>query len=143
MSHLTGPGTDTCDIAIVGLGAVGSATLLQASLRGLRCIGIDRFTPPHTLGSSHGETRITRRAIGEGLAYVPLAMRSHEIWREIEARTGQELLTASGCLILSRAAGDDGRAAQRPFVERTLDAARRFGIEHELLDAGEIRSRFP
>ena len=49
-----------------------------------KLLGLDRHAPPHEHGSSHGETRITRLAIGEGAHYTPLAVRSHEIWREIE-----------------------------------------------------------
>ncbi len=127
------------DLAIIGLGAVGSATLFQAAERGLRCVGIDRFVPPHVWGSSHGETRITRQAIGEGLAYVPLAMRSHAIWRDLERRTGRELLTACGCLVVA----DGGGAAGDDFIGRTIAAAERFDIEHRMLDADAVRQRFP
>ena len=68
------------DTVVVGLGAVGSATLLQLARRGQRVLGLDRWDPPHSLGSTHGDTRVTRCAIGEGDAYVPLVLRSHEIW---------------------------------------------------------------
>src|SRR5215469_8751511 len=90
----------TADIVVVGLGAVGSAALYQSAKLGARVIGIDRFVPPHDQGSSHGETRITRQAIGEGREYVPLVMRSNQIWEEIEAETGRSLLTRNGALIL-------------------------------------------
>src|SRR5450759_3795854 len=83
------------DIVIVGLGAVGSATLYQAAKLGAKVIGIDRFVPPHDQGSSHGETRITRQAIGEGREFVPLVLRSNEIWEELEAATGRSLMTVS------------------------------------------------
>src|SRR5690606_32066465 len=75
--------SQSCDIAVVGLGAMGSAALYQLAKRGVKAIGIDRFAPPHDQGSTHGETRITRQAIGEGEVYVPLALRSHEIWKEL------------------------------------------------------------
>lgn len=128
------------DLAVVGLGAVGSATLMQAASRGLRCIGIDRYAPPHPLGSSHGETRITRQAIGEGLAYVPLVQRSHAIWRDLAAQTGEQLLVPSGFLMLSQGRRpDDGDG----FLDRTLAAARRFGIDHSRLDAAAVRERYP
>ena len=84
----------TPDILVVGLGAVGSATLYQAAKRGARVTGIDRFVPPHDQGSSHGDTRITRQAIGEGREFVPLVLRSHQIWREIEAETGRDFSPA-------------------------------------------------
>ena len=66
-----------------------------------RCIGIDRFDPPHDQGSSHGETRITRQAIGEGREFVPLVLRSNEIWEELEAATGRNLMTRNGGLVLA------------------------------------------
>ncbi len=52
------------EVAVVGLGALGAATLYQLARRGVSAIGIDRFAPPHALGSSHGKTRITRAAVG-------------------------------------------------------------------------------
>ena len=77
------------DVAVVGLGAMGSAALYQLARRGVTAIGIDRFAPPHDRGSTHGETRITREAIGEGAEYVPFVRESHRIWRELEAATGE------------------------------------------------------
>ena len=58
---MTQPAPRSPDIVVVGLGAFGSAVLYQLAKRGLRATGIDRFAPPHTLGSSHGESRITRQ----------------------------------------------------------------------------------
>src|SRR5271157_4045068 len=89
------------DVVVVGLGAVGSAALYQSAKLGARVIGIDRFSPPHDQGSSHGETRITRRAIGEGREFVPLVLRSNQIWQELEAATGRTLLTRNGGLVLA------------------------------------------
>src|SRR4051794_37703442 len=91
------------DVIVVGLGAMGSAALYRLAKRGARVLGIDRFSPPHDRGSSHGDTRITRLAIGEGVHYTPLVQRSHEIWREIEAETGADLLTQCGGLVISSA----------------------------------------
>jgi sarcosine oxidase len=91
------------DAIVIGLGAMGSAAAYQLARRGAKVVGIDRFAPPHEHGSSHGDTRITRQAIGEGECYVPLALRAHEIWREIEAATGEELLVQCGGLVLSGA----------------------------------------
>ncbi|MET0529635.1 MAG: N-methyl-L-tryptophan oxidase [Microvirga sp.] len=131
------------DVAVIGLGAMGSAALYQLARRGVKALGIDRFHPPHDQGSTHGETRITRQAIGEGEVYVPIALRSHEIWKDIEAETGERLLVQNGCLIV-----DVKEPAQRglihvAFLERTRQAALKYDIAHEMLDAGEIRRRFP
>ena len=130
------------DVIVVGLGAVGSAATWQLAKRGAKVLGIDRHSPPHAMGSSHGDTRITRLAIGEGTLYTPLAMRSHEIWRDIESRTGEDLLVETGMLVIS----SDGRRANlhgSSFFANTIEAARRFGIAHEELDAAAIRVRFP
>jgi sarcosine oxidase len=130
------------EVIVVGLGAAGSATLYQLAKRGARVMGIDRFAPPHTLGSTHGDTRITRLAIGEGAHYPPLAVRSHEIWRELEAATGASLLTTNGGLVIS--GGEGGSAFHgASFFTTTVEAARRHGIAHEQLGAADIRRQFP
>ncbi|SDY78469.1 sarcosine oxidase [Variovorax sp. YR266] len=131
------------DVIVVGLGALGAATLYQLSQRGARVLGIDQFSPPHDQGSSHGDSRITRLAVGEGDEYVPFVQRSHAIWRELEARTGKPLMTTTGGLILAprdRVAEHHGKS---DFVRRTIACAERFGIAHEVLDAAGIRARFP
>src|SRR4029077_21104360 len=92
---------DKYEFAVLGLGAMGRAATFQFAKRGRKVLGIDQFTPPHAFGSSHGETRITRLAIGEGIHYTPLVTRSHEIWREIEKETGTHLLTSVGGLMIS------------------------------------------
>jgi sarcosine oxidase len=134
----------TADVIVVGLGAVGSAVAHHLVAGGARVIGVDRFAPPHDQGSSHGATRITRLAIGEGEEYVPIVQRSHELWRALEAQVGETLLTTTGGLVIASAASDrrayHGKAG---FFDRTVAAARRFGIVHEQLDGAEIRHRFP
>ena len=74
----------TYEVIAAGLGAMGAAALYQLSVMGVRALGIDRFRPPHRFGSSHGESRITRQAIGEGGEYVSFVLRSNEIWRQLE-----------------------------------------------------------
>ncbi|HEX3944442.1 MAG TPA: N-methyl-L-tryptophan oxidase [Rhizomicrobium sp.] len=130
------------DVAIAGLGAMGASAALQLSKRGARIIGFDRFNPPHSFGSSHGETRVTRLAIGEGEHLTPLAMRSHELWREIESETAARLLSERGALIIS----SERNAAQTHvsgFFRRTVAVATKFGIRHEILSAAQIRVRWP
>ena len=131
------------DAIVVGLGAVGAATLCQLALRGARVLGIDRFVPPHDRGSSHGESRITRLAIGEGDSYVPLVQRSHAIWRELEARTGRTLLTQTGGLVLAPRDSAANHHGKPDFLRRTIACAERYGIRHEVLDAAGIRARYP
>lgn len=135
--------TEHPEVLVIGLGAMGSAVAYQLAKLGMKVIGIDQFTPPHVYGSTHGETRITRQAIGEGSQFVPLAMRSHQLWRDIEAESGQTLLTTCGGLIMARKGGTSQMHEQRDFVGNTIRAAEEFGIPHELLGAEAIASRFP
>ncbi len=135
--------TPAFDAMVVGLGAVGSATLLQLARRGQRVLGLDRWDPPHAWGSTHGDTRITRCAIGEGEAYVPLVLRSHQIWREIEAETGADLLTQCGALILAAGTSAAVVHGKADFVRRTIAAAERFGIPHDVMDSDATMRRFP
>ncbi len=138
MSHAA-----TADVIVVGLGAFGAATLARLARRGARAIGIDRHHPPHDQGSSHGETRITRLAVGEGEAYVPLVRRSHALWREMEQETGRRLMLQVGGLIFGP--GDSGASlhGRQAFVRRTIEVAESSGIAHEVLDAAGIEARFP
>jgi len=130
------------EVIVVGLGAMGSAALYHLARRGTRVLGVDRYAPPHAHGSSHGDTRITRLAIGEGAQYTPLALRSHELWRELEAQAGETLLTTSGALIIS-SPRTKAVTHVADFFARTLALARQYGIAHEVLDAPAIRRRFP
>jgi sarcosine oxidase len=123
------------EVIVVGLGAMGSAACLQLAARGVSVIGIDRYAPPHALGSTHGDTRVTREAIGEGREYVPLARRSHHLWREIEQERGVPLLTQCGIVLLAHPSSE--------FLDETRASARAYAIDHADLSNAEVRSRFP
>jgi sarcosine oxidase len=131
------------DIAVIGLGAVGSAALYQSAKLGAKVIGLDRFDPPHDHGSSHGETRITRQAIGEGREFVPLVLRSNEIWDELESDTGRDLITRNGGLILASPSIEGKHHGSNSFLLETIDAARAFGIPHQQLSGDDIRRLYP
>ena len=131
------------DVIVVGLGAVGSAATYHLAKQGNRVCGFDSYHPPHSNGSSHGETRITRLAIGEGEEYTPLAMRSHELWTEIHRETGVDLLVACGGLIISNRSEAKQSHGVSGFLDNTVRAAQTYKIPHERLSAADIRRRFP
>lgn len=133
---------NAADVLVVGLGAAGSAVAYQLARRGTRVIGIDTLAPPHAAGSSHGDTRITRQAVGEGAAYVPFVLRAHELWRAMEEETGERLLTVTGGLVIGSHAGEHAHGTVG-FALRTIEVARRFGVAHEVLDSAELRARHP
>ncbi|GAB4025881.1 N-methyl-L-tryptophan oxidase [Spirosoma gilvum] len=131
------------DAIVIGLGAMGSATLYQLSKQTPHILGIDQFDPPHTQGSTHGDTRITRQAIGEGLHFVPLALRSYQIWRELEQASGENLLTITGGLFVGQPNSTIQTRNKPYWLNTTLQAADQFGIAHRLLDANALRKEYP
>jgi sarcosine oxidase len=122
-------------VIVVGLGTMGAAAAAELAGRGTRVVGLDRFTPPHDRGAHAGGSRIIRMAYMEGPAYVPLVRESLLRWRELEAETGRQLLHTTGGLML----GPPGSLA----VAGALATARAQDLPHELLDAAEVRRRFP
>jgi sarcosine oxidase len=134
---------EQCDVIVVGLGAMGAAALYQLAKNGIKAVGIDRYAPPHNQGSSHGDTRITRLAVGEGAAYVPLVARSQQIWRRLEAQTGEDLFEQCGVMVMTSSEGPTVYHGAPDFTDRTIELARTYGIDHEVLKAPEIRKRFP
>ena len=123
------------DVIIVGLGAMGSATLYQLAKRGIRVLGLEQFSPLHDRGSSHGDSRIIRETYFEHPLYVPLVQRAHELWRALEEACGKPLLTVDGGLMIGPADGS--------VVTGTLRSAREHNLPHEILSREEVAQRFP
>lgn len=124
----------TYDVIIIGLGGMGSAAAYQLARRGQRVLGIERFTPAHDQGSSHGKSRVIRQAYFEDPAYVPLLLRAYELWAQIERDAGQQVLTITGGLMI-------GREDSQTFAG-SVRSAHTWNLPHELLDAHDIRRRF-
>lgn len=105
-----------CDIAVIGLGAMGAAALSALAQAGADVAGFERHDSPHDLGSSHGESRLVRQAYAEGDRYLPLARRSAELWRRLNAETGEAIYTECGVHYAApagaRLTGDVVRAAR-------------------------------
>jgi sarcosine oxidase len=123
------------DVIVIGLGAMGSAAAYRLARRGQRVLGLERFTPAHDRGSSHGRSRVIRQAYFEDPAYVPLVLRAYELWRETERATGADLLLITGALMIG--------APDSEVVAGSLRSAREWDLDHELLDATDLRRRFP
>jgi len=123
------------DTIVVGLGVMGAATLCELARRGQRVLGLERFDVPHAFGSSHGGTRIIRKAYYEDPAYVPLLEESWEAWRRLEGEVGETLLLRTGGLHFG--------PADSPELGQVMAAAAAHGLAHEVLGATGIRERFP
>jgi len=123
------------DVVVVGLGAMGSAAAFHLARRGRTVLGLERFTPPHAFGSSHGETRIIREAYFEHPLYVPLVHRAYQLWAELEQASGRDLLRITGGLMIGRPDGVLVSGARR--------SAELHALPHEILNPAEVAARFP
>lgn len=128
-------GTDQAEVICVGTGGVGSAALWQLARRGVKVIGLDRFPPAHDRGSSHGETRIIRLAYYEHPDYVPLLLRSYDLWSELEQESGLDLYTETGLLQVGPPEGE--------IIPGVRSAAAEHGLAIENLTANEVAHRYP
>lgn len=123
------------DVVVLGLGGMGSAAAAHLAMRGKRVLGIEQFTPAHDRGSSHGQTRIIRKAYFENPAYVPLLERAYELWLALERATGYALYLQTGGLMVG---GENS-----VLVTGSRASALEHGLKHEMLSARELRRRYP
>ncbi|GAA2839764.1 N-methyl-L-tryptophan oxidase [Crossiella cryophila] len=123
------------DVIVIGLGGMGSAAAYHLAARGSRVLGLDRFGPAHSNGSSHGGSRIIRQSYFEDPAYVPLLLRSYELFDKLANDSGRDVLTVTGGVMIGR--------PDCLTVAGSKLSAETWNLPHEMLDAMEIRRRFP
>jgi sarcosine oxidase len=123
------------DVIVAGVGAMGSAACWHLAQRGLKVLGLERFDLGHAMGSSHGLSRIIRLAYFEGSHYVPIVRRAHELWRQTGDAAGLQLLHVTGSIDLA----PEGAGP----VESSLQSCLDHGLTHEVLNGAEIARRFP
>lgn len=123
------------DAIVVGVGGMGSAALYHMARRGKRVLGLERYSIPNSMGSSHGLTRIIRLAYFEHPTYVPLLRRAYELWRELQNECGEQLLYVTGSV-------DAGRPGT-PVFEGSVASCEAHQLDHEILNSSELMSRYP
>ena len=123
------------DVAIIGLGTMGSFTAVELAKRGLSVVGLDQFTPPHDQGSHSGGTRVYRIAYPEGTGYVQLAQRAGELWDSAAQQMGTPLLHRTGMLYMGR--------PSEPFLRSIEESATTNHLQVEALTAAEVHHRYP
>lgn len=114
---------------------MGSAAAHHLALRGAKTLGLEQFTPAHNRGSSHGQSRVIRLAYFEHPAYVPLLRRAYDLWADLEKASGRSILAVTGGLMIGDPASE--------VVSGSLRSAREHHLAHTMLDADQIRKRFP
>ena len=123
------------NVAIIGAGAMGSAAAYHLSKTGKKILILDRFNPPHNLGSSHGQSRIIREAYFESPVYVPLVQQAYKLWYQLEKESNKKLLLKTGGLMLGMPNSKVVQGAMQSAIEHQLP--------YEYLNCHEIKKRFP
>ncbi|WP_078379274.1 N-methyl-L-tryptophan oxidase [Sutcliffiella halmapala] len=123
------------DVIVVGAGSMGMAAGYYLSKNGQKTLLLDAFNPPHNRGSHHGDTRIIRYAYGENEAYVPLALKSQELWNDIEQQTDRELFLQTGVLNVGN--------SESPFIANVIASANKFSLPLEIMKANQVNQKWP
>jgi len=127
-------GVEQYDAIVIGVGAMGSSAVYHLARRGVRVLGLERFSIGHDRGSSHGHTRIMRKAYFEHPDYLPLLDRTYEMWSQLEAASGRTLFHRTGLLLVG------------PPDGTVISNVKRVAAEHQLsiepLTVDEMHRRF-
>jgi len=123
------------DVIVAGVGGMGGSALLHLARAGLKVCGLEQFTPGHDRGSSHGDSRIVRKAYFLDPSYVPLMHRSYELIAELEERRKTKLFHHVGLLSAGVLDSPFHRGMERCFATHDLP--------HERWDVHETRRRYP
>ena len=123
------------DVIVLGVGSMGSAAVCELAQRGVRVLGLDQFSIPHSQGSHHGFSRMIRLAYFEHPDYVALLRRAYERWEQLEEQSGQKLLHITGGLYLGRPDSE--------LVAGSIEAAKAYGLPHEVIPHQELVQRYP
>ncbi|MEV7607828.1 N-methyl-L-tryptophan oxidase [Paenarthrobacter sp. NPDC089322] len=122
-------------LAVIGLGSIGSMALWQASLLTDSVVGFEAHTPAHGRSAVGGDTRLFRMVYRGNPDYYPILQRSRDLWTELEAETGQDILTRCGGLSIGTTNGS--------YLSAVMETTRATGAEHEILSHEELAKRYP
>lgn len=126
---------DIYDVIVVGAGIEGSSTAYQLAKQGKRTLLLEQFPLPHSRGSSHGQTRITRKAYGELEYYTVMMKEAFPLWETLERESGRKIFRETGMLTMG-APGDT-------FTMGTIRCLQRHGIPHQVMDYQGVKQAYP
>jgi sarcosine oxidase len=122
-------------LAVIGLGSIGSMALWQATRLSDSVTGFEAASPAHGRSAVGGDTRLFRMIYRGNPDLYPILERSRDLWAELEAETGQNILTRTGGLSIGTKNG--------PYLTALLETTKQTGAEHEILSREEMAQRYP
>ncbi|WP_071524414.1 FAD-dependent oxidoreductase [Pantoea sp. A4] len=125
----------TSRIAVVGLGALGCATLLALARKGYAVEGFEQYRVGNDIGASGGRTRQHRLIYGEGAAYTSLLQRASQLWQQLEQEQQTQLFWGGGFLTIG--------TPESAWFQAVENSAKQQDLPHERLSRAAINARFP
>src|SRR3990170_3956681 len=122
-------------LAVIGVGSVGSMALWQAAKLGVAAVGFEAKAPAHPRSAVGGDSRLFRMTYRGEHNYYPVLQLAERLWRGLEEESGQEILTQCGGLSIGEIDG--------PYIPALLDSIRRTTAPYEILDQAEMARRYP
>ncbi|OWF44915.1 peroxisomal sarcosine oxidase-like isoform X2 [Mizuhopecten yessoensis] len=123
------------DSIVVGAGIEGSSTAYNLVKNGQRTLLLEQFPLPHSRGSSHGQSRVTRMAYGDADYYTEMMKEAYRLWEKLENESGTTIYTKTGLLLVGKA-GDE-------LIDGTVQALRKHSVPFTTLDGKALRLKYP
>ncbi|NXP06644.1 SOX oxidase, partial [Thinocorus orbignyianus] len=130
MASPSQPQQATYDAIVIGAGIQGSFAAYHLAQRHRDTLLLEQFILPHSRGSSHGQSRITRSAYSR-VPYARMMPDSFRLWQRLEAEAGTKLYRWTGLVVLG------------PAGDPQLEGYRRSLGDDHVLDATVLAQRFP
>jgi sarcosine oxidase len=123
------------DVIVLGVGSMGSSACYHLAKKGFKVLGLEQFDIPHELGSHAGQSRIIRKAYGEGPDYVPLLEKAYKNWLTLESETGTQVYYKTGLTYFGAQADS--------FLETVKSSSRKYNIPLNDLSVEECNRKYP
>ncbi|XP_033748628.1 peroxisomal sarcosine oxidase-like [Pecten maximus] len=123
------------DCIVVGAGIEGSSTAYNLAKNGQNTLLLEQFPLPHSRGSSHGQSRITRMAYGGADYYTEMMKEAYKLWEELEKGSGTTLYKKTGLLVVGK--------AESNLIAGTVQALRKYSVPFTKLDEQGLQSKYP
>ncbi|XP_076434722.1 peroxisomal sarcosine oxidase-like [Babylonia areolata] len=121
------------DVIVIGAGVEGSSTALHLAKDGQRTLLLEQFPLPHSRGSSHGQSRITRRAYPQHF-YSEMMVEATQFWMDLQRFSGVEIYRPIGYLAVGKQGGQ--------FLKENKDALIRTGARFTEMDGEGLRKQY-
>jgi len=121
-------------VAVVGAGIAGSSAARYVAIRGHDVALFEQFEIGHDRGSSHGNSRLVRKAYPDAF-YTVCMEEAYPLWAELEQHADRRLLHEVGLLYFGPAHSSD--------VLSMIAGLREVGVRHEILDHRQAMKRLP